>query len=108
MIISLSPQLRPDTLELSRAGDSLTLNGESFDFTDLAEGEARSLDCPWIIGPVRREAGVLHLVVLLPHDADAPEETRFPAPVEVAADGPVTLPPRTAPAQEPAPPEADA
>lgn len=92
MKITLSPQLRADALVLERAQDVLSVNGEAFDFTDLAEGATRDVECPWIVGPVRREAGVLHLTLILPHDEDAAEETRFPEPITVTGDGPVALP----------------
>lgn len=35
MKINLSPQVRPDAIEVLKAGDKLTINGELFDFTQL-------------------------------------------------------------------------
>ncbi|MFN3955450.1 MAG: hypothetical protein ACK4LQ_13440 [Pararhodobacter sp.] len=92
MKITLSPQLRADALELDRAGDVLAVNGVAFDFADLAEGEARAVDCPWIVGPVLREGGAVHLTLILPHDENASEETRFPSTLTLLNDGPVALP----------------
>ena len=40
-----------------------------------------------------RAGGVLHLTLILPHGADAPLETRFPAALTLTGDGPVALPP---------------
>jgi hypothetical protein len=44
-------------------------------------------------------AGVLTVPLILPHGGDAPEATRFPAPID-AGDGPVALPPYNAPEDE--------
>ncbi|GGG77478.1 hypothetical protein GCM10011415_27970 [Salipiger pallidus] len=100
MKIILSP-IRLDTqLELSKSGDTLTINGEVFDFIDVPAGATlprAAITCDWIAGDVTRdEAGVLTVPVVLPHGADAPEETRFPEPLVDVADGPVELPPYNA------------
>lgn len=96
MQITLSPMRRPDMLDLSRAGDTLTINGELFDFSILPEGAslpADAIDSDWFAGPVTRVDGALHVVLVLPHGDHAPEETRFPLPLTLTGDGPVTLPP---------------
>ncbi len=49
--------------------------------------------CDWLSGDVTRVGGVLNLTLILPHGANAPHATRFPAPVTVTTDGPVPLPP---------------
>jgi hypothetical protein len=54
----------------------------------------------WITGDVSRVSGEICLSLLLPHGANAPEETRFPAAYSIPliiADGPVPLPPYDAP-----------
>lgn len=94
--ITLTPQRRDDRLVLSRQGDRLTLNGELFDFTTLPEGASlprRAVACPWLTSDVTRIAGTLQLSLILPHGAQAPEATLFPAPISLTQDGPVTLPP---------------
>ena len=96
MQITLTPMNRDDRLTLERSGDSLTINGEAFDFTAIPEGGTLPRDavaCDWLAGDVTRAGGVLHLTLILPHGADAPLETRFPAPITLTGDGPVALPP---------------
>lgn len=95
MKINLSPQVRPDALEVLKAGDKLTINGELFDFTQLPEGgvlPAAAVDCQFIIGDVRREVGDLQLTLLLPIDWDAAESCAFPHPILNPADGRLSLP----------------
>ena len=110
MHITLSPTRRDETLTVSRNGDTLTLNGEEFDFGPLEEGEtlpADAIDSPWITGDVTRTDGVLHLTLRLPHGANAPEETRFPEPISDPPDGEVALPPYEIEDPEPEEPEDD-
>ena len=38
MKINLSPQVRTDTLVVSKSGDALTINGIVYDFAPLTEG----------------------------------------------------------------------
>jgi hypothetical protein len=95
MQITLSPARRDARLDLSRNGDTLTINGEAFDFSPLPEGAtlpAEAIASDWFAGPVERVDGELHLTLVLPHGADAPQETLFPAPLTLTGDGPVTLP----------------
>ena len=95
MKINFSPMRRDEPLELHREGDVLTVNGEDFDFGPLPEGAmlpAEAMDSDWFSGPLERIEGKLHLVLTLPHGPQAPEATRFPAPLEVEADGPVEVP----------------
>ena len=96
MQITLTPQFRPEPLVLSVAGSVLTCNGTP---TDLAAYTATS-EAPhdWIVGQPEQVSGAWHVTIVLPHGAEAPEATRFPAPITVTADGPVTLPPHDAPA----------
>ena len=95
MQLSFSPIRSDASLTLSRAGDTLMINGELLDLSFLPEGAslpAQAIDCPWIAGAVQRQGGVLHIPLLLPHGAAAPHEARFPAPLDIDGDGPVTLP----------------
>lgn len=95
MKINLSPQVRADPLEVLKAGDRLTVNGDPFDFTQLPEGAvlpAAAVDCEFIIGDVRREGGELLLTLLLPIAWDAPQSCAFPQPILNPADGRVPLP----------------
>lgn len=96
MHLSFCPVEHPTPLTLSRAGDVLTVNGGAFDFGPLADGAilpASAIGSPWFTGPARRTGGEIFLELRLPHAADAPAATRFPAPITLTADGPVVLPP---------------
>lgn len=96
MQITLSPARRATPLTLERTGDALTINGELFDFTPLPEGATlprEAIASDWFAGPVERIGGVLHLTLVLPHGAKAPQETLFPVPLTLTGNGPVTLPP---------------
>lgn len=96
MRLTFSPARRDITLELVRSGDSLTINGELFDFSPLPEGATlppEAIQSAWFSGPVERAGGVLHVALVLPHGANAPQATLFPAPLTLTGDGPVSLPP---------------
>ncbi|WP_439526171.1 hypothetical protein [Roseovarius mucosus] len=95
MLITLSPARRDTPLTLSRNGDVLTINGEVFDFTPLPEGATlprEAIASDWFAGPVERVGGTLRLTLVLPHGANAPQETLFPAPLTLTGNGPVALP----------------
>lgn len=101
MFITLIPMRRDDGLTLHRAGDVLTINGVAHDFGPLPEGgllPQAAAGCDWIVSDVTRAAGVIRLALILPHGPlpwPAPPEAaalRFPAPLSLAEDGPVTLP----------------
>ena len=103
MNLTFSPVRMDTPLTASVEGDALTLNGTVLDFTPLPAGAVlprAAIDSPWIAGDVTRDAaGVLTVPLILPHGANAPHETLFPAQIE-AGDGPVDLPPHDAPATE--------
>ena len=95
MIIKFSPVRMGKQLNITRFGDIITFNGEEFDFSplpDCAVLPASAIDCKWITGEVSKTNGELELTIILPHGANAPYETRFPTPIQVYLDGPVTLP----------------
>ena len=93
--INLSPQVRDGTLTVSKSGDALIVNGETFDFTQLTEGStlpAESIDNEYFVGETKRENGDIEPTLLLPIGVNATEAQRFPQPITVSADGEVTLP----------------
>lgn len=95
MKIDLSPQRRDDTLEVSRTGDTLTLNGETFDLSQVGEGDtlpAVAIKSGWFTGPVTRTNGELALTLLLPMPFNYSPAQAFPEPLTLNCDGPVTLP----------------
>ncbi|MDE3874593.1 hypothetical protein CN138_29920 [Sinorhizobium meliloti] len=95
MIINLSPQRRDDLLEVTKAGDALTINGVAFDFSVLPDGAtipAGAVPCEWLVGPVERIAGQLHLTLILPHGPSPSQAVAFPAPITNPPDGVMALP----------------
>lgn len=102
MTINLTPQLRPDQITVCTVyGDTLTINDDELDFSGIENGgtlERDDIDCIYMAGDVTRDlSGDLTVTILLPFGSGAPEETRFPEPIVVEQDGPVTLPPYGAP-----------
>lgn len=95
MHITLSPVRMDETIEVTRQGDALTINGETFDFAPLPEGAtlpAEAIGSDHFIGPVQRVDGVLHLTLRLPHGANPSQAVAFPEPITVTAEGAVQLP----------------
>lgn len=95
MQIILSPQRRADTLEVTKSGDTLTINGEPFDFSALPDGAtipADEVPCGWIVGPVERISGELRLTLILPHGPHPSQAVAFPQPIINPADGVIALP----------------
>lgn len=97
MLIYLSPKFSDDRIEVSVVGDIITINGEAFDFSPLAPGATlpyAAINSPHFAGDVLRDsAGELIVTLLYPHGTTAPYDSRFPLPISVTEDGPVTLPP---------------
>jgi hypothetical protein len=97
MLLTFSPIRHEPPLQVSVAGDVLTLNGLTLDLSALPEGATlpqAAVDCAWLASDIHRIGGELQLTLLLPHGANAPEQTLFPEPI-VIAEGPVDLPPFT-------------
>lgn len=95
MQLTFTPQRSDESLELERSGNALIINGQPFDFAELADGEvlpAEAVNSPWVIGDVTRTNGELQLMLLLPLGAEASAAACFPPPLSVQADGPVELP----------------
>ncbi len=95
MQLILHPTRSDAVLDLARDGDRLVVNGAVLDFAPLPDGASlprAAISCPWIAGDVRRDGGILQIPIILPIGRDAPPAARFPAPLTVTGDGPVTLP----------------
>lgn len=95
MKINLSPMRRDDTLELSVAGAVLTVNGEPFDFSQMADGDtlpAGAIACEWFVGDVYKVDGGLELTLILPLPVNYSPAQAFPDSLVITADGPVVLP----------------
>lgn len=95
MQIRLTPMRSDARLTLHRAGDVLTVNDVVLDFSAIPEGAVlprAAVACDALASDVCREGGRLHLTLILPHGADAPQACLHPAPLLLLADGPVPLP----------------
>jgi hypothetical protein len=94
MHVSFTPQRRDDALTLEHtAPDRLRINGELFNFGPLPEGGTLpDVPCGWIVGPVHRIDGEIHLTLILPHGPTPSEAVAFPEPIHVTQDGPIVIP----------------
>jgi hypothetical protein len=95
MLINLSPQRRDETLEVVKAGDFLTVNGEDFDFSPMGEGDtlpASAISSIWFFDKVDRVDGELVLTLYLPLPYNYSHEQAFPVPLESVPDGLVAFP----------------
>lgn len=95
MLINLSPVRCDDALQISVDQDVITINGVSFDFSPLKEGDtlpANAVESVWFIEDVRRVLGEVTVTVRFPHGPYADQAARFPEPIAVKSSGVVTLP----------------
>jgi hypothetical protein len=95
MIIKLSPQRRDDTLEVVKAGNILTINGEDCDLTPMLEGSTLprgAIGSLWFDGDVAMSNGELTLTLLLPLPSNYSPEQAFPADLVAVPDGAVVFP----------------
>lgn len=82
-------------LTVSVSGETVTINGDDFDFSPLGEGEVlpvEAIGTDYIPAAVTRVDGVLIVPILLPHGANTYPETLFPDDIMDPDDGPITLP----------------
>ena len=103
MHIKLSPQRRDDQITVIKSGDTLSVNGEVFDFSVIPEGAtlpANAVSSEFFSGPVERIDGVLHLTLTLPHGANPVEAVAFPANIINPPDGAIALPKNPEPVVE--------
>jgi len=101
MIIKLLPVRMDDTLDVVKVGDTLTINGEDFDFSPIGEGDTLptlAISSGWFVGEVNRINGELELTLILPNPWNYSQEQAFPIPLIDVQDGPVVFP---APLPEP-------
>jgi hypothetical protein len=96
MRISFSPQRRDDGLTLEKtSGDRLRINGELFNFNNLNDGDvipAGEIPCEWVVGPVEKIDGEVHVTVILPHGPNPSQAVAFPEPITVTEDGSIEVP----------------
>lgn len=97
--INLYP-VRSDNVPESVAiqGASLVISGTEFDFSFLDDGDtlpSSAIASDAICSDVSRSGDTIELALRLPHGPDAPKSVRFPQPILVEQDGPITLPGET-------------
>jgi len=95
MNINLSPVMMAKTLMLVKTGDTLTINGELFDFSALPDGATLpfgSVASEWVFGDVSRTSGELDITITLPLPDNYSQEQAFPVPLLNVSDGIVALP----------------
>ena len=103
MRIKLNPQRRDDQITVIKSGDTLTINGEVFDFSAIPEGvtlPADAISSEFFSGPVERIGGVLHLTLTLPHGENPVEAVAFPTDIVNPPDGEIALPKNPEPVVE--------
>ncbi|MDG1432346.1 MAG: hypothetical protein P8L68_15345 [Paracoccaceae bacterium] len=94
MKITFHPQRSDKTLSLSRSGDTLTINGEDFDFANIPESgvlPVSAIESEFIGGPIKRLDDQLYIDILLPHSAGASQACRYPRSVLITQDGKIKL-----------------
>lgn len=95
MIIKLNSVRSDETLSVAVFGDSLIVNGQSFDFSPLGEGDTLprgAIKSPWFDGNVERVVGQLIITLLLPIPSNYSPAQAFPADLVNVPDGPVIFP----------------
>lgn len=95
MRIYLSPRRMDAVLDVVRAGDVLTVNGEAFNFKSVGEGDTlpqSAIRSEWFAGDVTRVDGELEFALILPLPINYSPEQAFPVPLENVPDGRVAFP----------------
>lgn len=95
MIIKLSPQNRPNSAVYVKAGDTISVNGEVFDFSRIQDGDTlpkEAISSDWFGGGVERVGGELVITLTSPLPSNYSQEQAFPSPVIMHGDGEVPLP----------------
>ena len=97
--INFSP-VRSDEIAplVLKHGVGLTINSDEFDFGFLGDGDTlpkSAIMSEHFCGDVSRTEDTVELTLRLPHGPDAPESARYPQPILVEQDGPITLPGET-------------
>ncbi|QOI04620.1 hypothetical protein [Pseudomonas savastanoi] len=95
MIIKFSPVRTDDKLDLIKFGNSLSINGELFDFSRMVDGDTLPRDAiksQWFHGDVEMNEGQLSVLIMLPNPYNYSPEQAFPVPMNDVPDGEVILP----------------
>lgn len=76
-------------------GFVLMIDGETFDFSPLQDGQAlpaTAVDSEWFTDEVSRVGETLFVTLRLPYGANPPAAVAFPDPIRVTKAGAVELP----------------
>lgn len=95
MNIKLVPVRFDESLYALRADDVLILNGASFDFSAIGEGDTLPLlaiNSAWFAGQVERTNGELTLSLILPNPWNYSPEQAFPVPLLSVPNGVIQFP----------------
>lgn len=95
MNITLSPTRSDALLSVAKAGDTLTINNEVFDFSVIPEGAvlpASAVSGDYFAGDITCIDGVIHLTLIAPHGQNRSHAAAFPEPLINPADGVLELP----------------
>ena len=88
--IKLSPILGGPALSLEKQGATLKINGESFDFTALGQGDLLphvSVLCAMLQSDVERQGDDISMTLLCPHGEGASTAELNPPTLSITADG---------------------
>lgn len=96
MLIKLIPCRTDDfTLTLTKEGDSLIVNGECYDFSQIENGDvlpAGAAKGEYFRWDITRDNGQLIIPINFPLPANYSYAQAFPAPIEAVVEGAVRLP----------------
>jgi hypothetical protein len=100
MLITLLPVRGDEPLKIDKLASALIVNGETFDFAFMNEGDTLSraaVSGDWLASDVTLIDGELRMSVVFPHGRNASNASLFPDPITVTQDGAIALPPYDAP-----------
>jgi hypothetical protein len=95
MYINLSPMRMDDSLVIVKSGDTLIVNGVSYNFSPIGEGDtlpATAFNDYWFEQGVGRVDGELRLSIRLPNPWNYSQAQAFPTPLVDVPDGRVVFP----------------
>ncbi|WP_426160421.1 hypothetical protein, partial [Pseudomonas sp. TSRC2-2] len=104
MRIDLQPIRSDAELSVVRIGDALVVNGETFDFSPIQEGDtlpATAISSSWFAGQVDRKSGELEITIFLPLPINFSPEQAYPEPLLSVPEGVVSLPQPLADPEQP-------
>ncbi len=88
MNITLTPSRSDEGLNVTKSGDTLTINGKTFDFSTIVNGSSVSSPSRWIDGDVIcTAAGDIVLTLIAPHGATPTVKEATASSLPNAANG---------------------